>query len=67
MSTIPPTNPDSDVTLAASFGRSEGNSEYVKSSKNLPMSLANTPDLAGHTSELEIIHEVPEEEIYAIF
>ena len=44
----------------ASIGESDGNSDYVKSAKNSPTSLANTPDLAGNTSELEEIHKVVE-------
>ena len=55
-----PANQDSYVTLVASIGESDGDSDYVKSSKNSPTSLANTPDLAGHIRELEEMHEVAE-------
>ena len=53
-----PANPDSNVTSAASFGESDGNSEYVESAGNVPTSSAITLDLAGHIRELETIHEV---------
>ena len=42
----------------ASIGGSDGNSDYVESAKNLPTILDNTPDLAGHTREMEGMHEV---------
>ena len=58
MSPSPPANPDSDVMLAASFGGSEGNSEYFKFAENSPTSSDNTRDLEGHISELETMHEV---------
>ena len=48
----PPADLDSDVTLVASIGESDGNSDYVKLEENSPTSLANTPDLTGHISEL---------------
>ena len=48
-----PANPDSEFMLAASFGGSNGKSDYVKSAKNSPTIQSNTPDFAGHTSELE--------------
>ena len=38
-------NPDSDVTLAASYGEIDGDSDYVKLRKNLPTSSARTPEL----------------------
>ena len=44
---------DSDVTLVASIGESDDDSDYFESAKNSPMSPSNTPDLAGHISELE--------------
>ena len=44
--------------LAASFGGSDGNSDYFKSAKNSPTIPANTPDLAGHISKMEAMHEV---------
>ena len=62
----PPPDPDSDVISAASFGGSDGDSDYFESSKNSPTSPANTPDLAGHISELEAMHEVLEGDINAI-
>ena len=40
--------PDSDVTLAASFGGSGGDSEYVELARNFPTRFAITPYLAGH-------------------
>ena len=61
-----PADPDSDVTSAASFGWSDGNSEYVELTKKSPLSSAKTPDLAGHTSELKIMHEVSVGYIYYI-
>ena len=60
MPPIPPANPNSDVMSEASFGESDGNSDYVESTKNSPMSSANTPDLDGYISELEMVHEVSE-------
>ena len=39
---------------------SDGNSDYIESSENSPTSPANTPDLEGHISELEEMHEVSE-------
>ena len=54
----PPSNPDNDITLAASFGGSDGNSDYVRSAKNSPTRLASKPDLEGHINELETMQEV---------
>ena len=62
----PPVDQDSDITLAASIGESDGNSDYVDSAENLPTSPSNTPDLAGHISELEEIHEVVESKLVKI-
>ena len=62
----PPANPDSDAVLAASFGRSYVNSDYVNSAKNSPTSLSNTLDLVVHISKLEAMHEVSEGELDAI-
>ena len=50
----------------ASFGGSDGKSDYVESTENLPMSLSNTPGLKVHVRELETIHKVSEGEIDAI-
>ena len=44
-----PTNPDSNITSAASLGGSDSDSEYVELTGKLPTSLAITPNLAGHT------------------
>ena len=44
----------------ASIGESDGDSNYCESAVNSPMSPANTPDLEGHISELEEMHEVAE-------
>ena len=52
--------------LVASFGVSDGDSDYVKSAEKSPMRSANTPNLEGHISKLETMHEVSEGEIYAI-
>ena len=49
----PPSDPDSGVTLAASFGGSDKNSDYVESAENSPTSPANKPDLTGHIRKLE--------------
>ena len=62
----PPTGPDNNVMLAASFGESNGNSDYVESAENSPRSSANTPDLEGHISEMETTQKVSEGEIDAI-
>ena len=59
-STSPHANQDSDVMLVVSIGESDGESDYVELDKNSPTSLANTPDLEGHISELEEKHEVAE-------
>ena len=61
-----PVNLDSDVTLVASIGESDGDSDYVESAENSPTSPANTPDLGGHISELEEMHEVVEGELDVI-
>ena len=60
-----PTEPNSDVIVAASFGGSDGDSEYLKSTKNSPLSLANTLDLARNIRKLEIMHKVWVREIIA--
>ena len=52
--------------LAASFGVSYDNSDYVESAENSPTRLANMIDLKVHISEIEIMHEVLEEYINAI-
>ena len=62
----PPADPDSDVILAAIFGGSDGNSDYVELSKHSPSSLANMPDLVGHTRKLEAMRNVSQREINAI-
>ena len=49
------------------FGGTDGNSDYVELSKNSTTSSANTSDLEGHISKLEIMHEVLEGDIDAIF
>ena len=54
----PPDNPDSVVTPADSFGGSNGDSEYVKSTKNSPLRSVNTTDLAVNISKLEMMHKV---------
>ena len=56
-------NPDSDGTLAASLGGSEGNSEYVELTGKFPTILAIMLDLAGHIRKIETIHEVSEGDI----
>ena len=53
--------------FAANFGGIDSDSDYVKSADNSPMSSANTLDLEGHITELEMMHEVLEGEINAIF
>ena len=60
MSPSPPADQDSDVTLVASIGESDGNSDYVESAKNSPTSPANTLELEEQISELEKIQEVKE-------
>ena len=52
--------------LVASIGGSDGDSDYVEAAKISPTRPANTPDLAGHSSELEEMHEVVEGELDAI-
>ena len=59
----PPTNQDSDVTLMASIGESDGGSDNVESAENSPTSPANTPDLEGYISEMEEMHKVSEGEL----
>ena len=59
----PPANQYSDVALVEIIGESYRNSDYVESAKKLPTDMANTLDLAGHISELELIHEVAEGEL----
>ena len=59
----PLVNQDSDVTLVASIGDSDGDSDYVESDKNSLMSPANTSDLEGHIRKLEEMHEVAEVEL----
>ena len=61
-----PANPTSNVMLAASFGGSDGDSDYVESDKNSPMSLASTSNLKRHISELETMNKVLKGEIDAI-
>ena len=60
MSPSPSADQDSDVTSVTSIGEIDGDSDYVKSAENSPMSPANTLDLKGHNSELEEMHEVAE-------
>ena len=50
----------------SNIGESDSDSDYVESAENSPTSLANTPDLVGHISELEEMHEVAEGELDAI-
>ena len=65
-SPTPTVEPSSDISLAASFGVSYDNSDYVESAENSPTRLANMIDLKVHISEIEIMHEVLEEYINAI-
>ena len=51
-------NHDSDVTLEASSGESDGYSDYVEPCKNSPTTLDNTPELAGHIHKLHHMHKV---------
>ena len=60
VSSSPPADQDSDVTLMESIGESYVKSDYVESAKNSPTSPTNTPDLAGHISTLEEMHEFTE-------
>ena len=53
-------DPYSDVMLETSFGGIDDNSDYAKSSKNSPTSLANTPDLVGNIRKLEVMYQVLE-------
>ena len=57
----PPTDQDSDVTSVASIVESDGESDYVESAENSPMSLSNTLDLEVHIVELDEMHEVAED------
>ena len=66
VSPSPPANQDSDVQFVESIGGSDGDSDYVNSAENSPMSPANTPYLTGHFSELEEMHEVPEGDVVEI-
>ena len=61
-----PANQDIDVTLVASIGESNGESDYVESDKSSPMIPANTTDFMGHISKLEEMHEVAEGELVKI-
>ena len=47
----------------SNIGESDSDSDYVESAENSPTSLSNTPDPAGHISELEEMHEVSEVKI----
>ena len=58
MTPILTADPGSDVALAASSGDSDSSADYIKSCKNLPMRLANTPELAGHIHEIHLMHVV---------
>ena len=58
-SSIPTANLDSDVTLVASIGENDSDSDYFESAKNSPTSPANMPDLVGHI-KMEEMHEVAE-------
>ena len=62
-STSLPVDQDSDVTLVASIGESNGDSDYVESDENSPTRPENTTDLEGNISELEEMHEVVEGEL----
>ena len=50
-------NPDSDVTPAASSGKSYGNSDYVESFEKLLMRFAKTLELEFHILEVQHMHE----------
>ena len=54
---IPTANPESDIVLVASSGESNGKSDYIESCKNLPASSENMPEIVGHISKLEQMHE----------
>ena len=45
-------DPGIDVTLATSYGESDGNLDYVESQKNLPARSNNTPNITGHIRKL---------------
>ena len=49
---------DSDVTLAASYGESDSDSDYVELCENSPTSSASTPELERYIHELQQMHEV---------
>ena len=59
----PPVDQDSGVTLVESIGESDGDSDYVESSKTSSTRTANNPDLARYISELEEMHKVAEGEL----
>ena len=48
------------------FGGSDGDLEYVESTRNLPTSLAIALDLAGHLINLETMYKVSEGDINTI-
>ena len=62
-----PSDLDGEVTLAAISRENNRNLEHVESPGNLPTILANTLELAGYIRELELMNEVSEEDINAIF
>ena len=62
----PPTNLYSDATTVVSIRDTNGDSDYVKLAENSPTSPVNTPNLAGHISELEEMHKVVEGKLDAI-
>ena len=62
----PPTGPDNNVMLAASFGESDCNLEYIELAEISPRSFSNMPDLEGHIREMETMQEVLEGDIDAI-
>ena len=66
MKPISPANPDGDLMLEASSVGSDGDSEYVDTAVKFPMRLFITPELAGHIQELQLMHEVSEEDIDTI-
>ena len=66
VSPSPSTNLDSDVTLLASIGESNNDSDYVELAENSPTSPANKPDLEGHISELEEMHKAVEDNLVGL-
>ena len=48
----PTADPGIDVTLAASYGENNNNSDYVESHKNLPAISNNTSNITGHIRKL---------------